>query len=254
MIDYVSHVREDAERLAVAARAAGLDTPVPSCPGWTVRDLVGHTGVVHLEKERIVRERRTEPPPEMQPPDDGLIDWFGEGAAALVATLAATDPATPMWTWHDPEQTAGFWRRRMAHETLIHRVDAELAAGSVGPVDEDLARDGIDEILVVMMSSAPSWATVTPGEGAVAVVTQGSAWTIRRSYLSGTSPNTGTLYEALEMAALTIGPVAADCTLRGSAADLDLWLWGRAPLDVLDVHGDRDLALWLRGMAAEDTQ
>jgi hypothetical protein len=142
----------------------------------------------------------------------------------------------------------------MAHETLIHRVDAELAAGLAGPVDEDLARDGIDEILVVMMSSAPEWAAVASGEGTVALIVPGATWVMRRAFLSGTSPATGNTYEDLEMAALVAEPMGADCTLRGSAVDVDLWLWGRAPLDMLAVEGDPDMAHWLREMAAEDTR
>jgi len=220
-----------------------------------VRDLVAHVGKVHREKEEIVRRLLAEPPAPVEPPQDGvLFDWFEDGASALVATLAAADPAAPAWTWHEPDQTAGFWRRRMAHETLIHRVDAELAAGSVGPIDQDLAGDGVDEVLVVKMSAAPGWATVTPGEGAVALVVPGARWTMRRSFLSGTSPDTGNVYEGLEMAALSAAPVETDCTVRGSAVDMDLWLWGRGPLEALEVEGDRELALWLRRVAAEDTQ
>jgi hypothetical protein len=51
-----------------------------------------------------------------------------------------------------PDQTVGFWARRMALETVVHRVDAEQARGAVAPVDAALATDGIDEILVIMLA------------------------------------------------------------------------------------------------------
>lgn len=255
MIDYLRHVAGDAERLGAAAAAAGLDAAVPSCPGWSVRDLVRHTGKVHREKEQIVRERRSDAPPPIEPPgDDELLEWFRAGAAALVATLSATDPATPVWTWYDADQSAGFWCRRMAHETVIHRVDAELSSGEESIVDEDLAHDGIDEILVVMMTSVADWATVTPRDGTVRLAVPGGSWSVRRAYLSGTSPHSGNTYTDLEMASLVADTGDADCTVRGSAADLDLWLWGRGPLDRLEVDGNVALAHWLRERAVEDTQ
>jgi len=45
---------------------------------------------------------------------------------------------------------AGFWVRRMAHETIVHRADARHAAGDATDIPADLAADAIDEWLTVM--------------------------------------------------------------------------------------------------------
>ena len=73
--------------------------------------------------------------------------------AALTAEFAARSPESPAFTWYGPDQTVGFWIRRMAQETVIHRVDAELGAGvaSIAPIPADLAHDGIDEFLVAFV-------------------------------------------------------------------------------------------------------
>ena len=148
--------------------------------------------------------------------------------------------------------TVGFWYRRMAHETLIHRVDAELAAGGLTEVDEMLATDGVDELLG-WMTSAPEWATVTPGERFIRIVTPGAEWMVGEALFSGISPETGTEYENLPMLVRT-DDGAADCTIRGTGADIDLWLWGRGPIESLEIEGDAELAAALRELSAEETQ
>ena len=85
--------------------------------------------------------------------DPGLTAWVAEGTAALVAQLRATDPAAECWSWHPDERSAGFWARRMAHETLVHRWDAEAGAGTTGAaMDPTVAADGIDEYLDVFVA------------------------------------------------------------------------------------------------------
>lgn len=256
MLDHLGAITDDAARLVAAARRAGLDAAVPSCPGWTVRHLLHHVGEVHRHKERIVRERLLVPPEDWPPPmpgDDEVYSWFAEGVAMLIATLAAAEPGTPVWSWYAPNQTAGFWPRRMAHETLIHRVDAELAAGAVTAIDEDLATDGIDEIVVVMMADAPAWGTVVSQGRIVRLAVPTRTWTLGVATFSGTSPDSGNTYENLPAAVLEAGG-DPDCTVAGSAASLDLWLWGRGSRDALRLEGDASLAEWLRELAAEVTQ
>src|SRR5215469_3181220 len=47
---------------------------------------------------------------------------------------------------------AGFWIRRMAHETLVHRADAQLAAGAAPEplIEAEVAADAIDEWLMLL--------------------------------------------------------------------------------------------------------
>lgn len=250
---YLAAIRSDSALLAAAAHS-GLDEPAPCCEGWTVRDVVGHTGSVHRQKERVVREGWLDGQPEMdEPPADGLIAWFEEGAARLEQTLSGTDPVTPIWTWNPEDQTVGFWYRRMAHETLIHRVDAEQAHTEVSLIDPDLAADGIDEVLSLFIGGVAEWGSVELLGGPIRLVADGRSWTIRDAAFSGTSPD-GIVYDAMPMFVLT-DPVAVPATtITGDAGTLDLWLWGRAGLDDLAVAGDRGLAVLLRERAADHTR
>ncbi|MEO6511686.1 MAG: maleylpyruvate isomerase N-terminal domain-containing protein, partial [Nocardioides sp.] len=86
------------EALAVSAEAAGLAASVPSCPGWSVHNLLAHVGTVHRWAETIVGERRSGPHVEAPEPPDALIDWYREGHAALVATLSSAPTDVECWS------------------------------------------------------------------------------------------------------------------------------------------------------------
>jgi len=134
--------------------------PVPSCPEWTAEDLVRHVGTVYLHKTESMRLGRF---PEPWPPDtagESMVDLLDRGYRDLLAEFAARKPDEQTVTWYGPEQTVGFWIRRMAQETVIHRVDAELALGEpIAPIPDDLALDGIDEVLERFLSfSTTEWA------------------------------------------------------------------------------------------------
>lgn len=257
-MEFVAHlaaIRTEGERLAAVAEL-GLEAPVPSCPGWTVGDLVGHTGSVHRHKARIVAEdwRDRAPTPEL-PPQDDVIGWYRRGLADLLGTLAAHDPDEPRWTWHDEDQTVRFWGRRMACETLVHRIDAELAHGVVTDVDVELAADAADEILVVMMTGYPDWADLAFGDASVRLELTDAerSWTMRFARFSGTSPVSGTTYE--DEPTFVLADIAAPATVvRGAAEDVALFLWGRRPADGLLVDGDPAMLDELRGVAYDVTQ
>ncbi|HEX2158551.1 MAG TPA: maleylpyruvate isomerase N-terminal domain-containing protein, partial [Actinomycetes bacterium] len=153
-IDYLQALRDEGTALVAAARL-GLDPPVPACPGWAVADLVLHTGMVHRHKLEIVRGRLAEPPdpwPPPAPPRGELLGWYEQGLEELLTVLEVADPETRVWTFYRPDQTAGFWRRRMAQETAVHRVDAESAHGGPRPVPAALAADGVSELLEVFLA------------------------------------------------------------------------------------------------------
>ena len=143
-------LRRDAAALLEAVRAAGPDAPVPSCPGWTAIDLAWHIGEVHEFWGTIVADRLDAPDGYVQSPRpetfDDTVTFAESTAAVLLDALQSTDPATPVWTWGS-DRTAGFVLRRMAHETAVHRLDAERAAGREHTIDADLASDGVDEFL-----------------------------------------------------------------------------------------------------------
>ena len=130
-----------------------VDAPVPSCPGWTGADLARHVAEVYLHKTETMRQGAWPAPwpPELPDPLTALDDAYRQLTGEFAAR-AITDKAL---TWYAHDQTVGFWLRRMAQETVIHRLDAELAAGTEhDPIPADLAVDGIDELLVCFLASA----------------------------------------------------------------------------------------------------
>lgn len=139
--------------LAAALTDGALGQPVPSCPGWTVRHLVRHVGAGHRWAEEIVRTRAGEPIPDTElrdldahPRDDAatIATWLRDGAAQLSATLRSAPPALDVWT-PVPGMDGDFWPRRFAHETLVHRADAELALDRPFSADALVVADAIDE-------------------------------------------------------------------------------------------------------------
>ncbi len=148
--DFAAAVEREGQALAVAA-AAGPGRPVGSYPGWTVMDLVAHTGSVHRWVERLIASRALEAPqrhPEPERDPARLLEWFEAGLRGLVDTLRVTDPGLPVWTMAT-DRTAGFWRRRMCHETAAHRWDAEDAVGEARPIEAAIAVTGIPETLEI---------------------------------------------------------------------------------------------------------
>ena len=123
--------------MAEAVARADPGAAVPTCPGWAVRDLVRHMGGVHrwatgLRRRRAHRRRaaRVWTRSSGAGPDDAeLADWLRQGCAALVAALGAAPADLECWSFLPAPSPLAMWARRQAHETAIHRVDAELAAG-----------------------------------------------------------------------------------------------------------------------------
>lgn len=149
---YRDRVRDEADLLVELAAGADPGTPVPSCPGWTMADLVTHVGtthrwVIHILEHRV-QERiwSREVPNGLAEGQSGDGAWLADGAGRLLATLRSTDPDLPVWTWGSG-RSAAWWARRMAYELLIHRIDAELALGVEPDVPRAVALDAIDELL-----------------------------------------------------------------------------------------------------------
>ena len=152
--------------------------------------------------------------------------------------------------------------RRQAHEALVHRVDAEQTAGlPVGDPGIALAVDGVDEMLGVMVSGLPPWATFAPDGQRVRLLATdaGREWVMAFGRFHGTSPSTGRVYDE-ECAELVGGaPWEGEdqdvtATVAGAAWDLELWLWGRGSLDGLARDGDQAAIDRLRAVVAESTQ
>lgn len=241
---HLAALRAEGPRVAAAAELAGLDAAVPTCPDWTVRDLLGHVGGVHRWAALVVAERRATAPEESEtkacfdaPGDTQLVDWFGDGHAALVRTLTEADPTLDCWSFLRAPSPLAFWVRRQAHETTIHRIDAESAGGAVTGCDPAFAADGVDELLTGFLARSRGRLVADPPVSlAIEAADVGRAWHIR------VEP---------DRRVVTREPGDADCALVGPAAALYRFLWNRATADDaggpdgLDITGDRAvLDLW----------
>jgi uncharacterized protein (TIGR03083 family) len=215
-VTYLDHVARDASIISGLVREADPGTPVPSCPGWTLVDLVGHLGGIHRWAGEIVRTGRPGQVPE-PPPPPALVDWYDEGAGALLDVLRAADPDAPCWSIDRPDDRAGFWRRRQAHETAVHRVDAHLAVTGASRYDDDLGADGVDEVIAMFYPRQ-----VRLGRQEALAETVAFADGSGRRWLLGPDDE----------------PRAV---VRGAAGELLLVLWRRRHLDegTVEVTGDR---------------
>jgi uncharacterized protein (TIGR03083 family) len=216
--------------MADLIRGANPTTPVPTCPDWTLADLVKHLGGVHRWAGRMVREQAPARIPsrliELALPNQraDYPDWLADGGHLLMAALRGAEPDAPMWAW-GADQHARFWSRRMLHETTVHRTDAEQALGREPRVDTSVAVDGIDELLDNLPGAAYFAANVTElrgnGESLECLATDtGDTWLIELY------PDRFTWRHD---SAAAHAPASA--ILRGTAADLYLLLWRRRPLD-----------------------
>lgn len=247
-LDYLAHLRAESARFAEVLADAPPDAPVPSCPDWAADDLLWHLAEVQWFWGTVVREAVTDPSDLKHPdrPGDraGLLAFFDASSAELQRALAETDPGATRWTW-SKEQTAGFIRRRQAHEALVHRVDAELAADAVrAPMDAGLCTDGVEETLRIMYGGCPDWGRITPEEGStlrIETTDTGATWLVTMARFTGTDPD-GTSYDEPDIAiADRDDGRPALATVRGSAADLDCWLWSRPTLGEPERLGEEQI-------------
>jgi uncharacterized protein (TIGR03083 family) len=239
--DYVTGIRADASAIAAIMRSADPQTPVPTCPGWTVSDLAKHVGRVHRWAALAVGDRnpaRPIPPSEIESPAPGadMGVWFEGGVPLLLEALTAAGPDRPVWGWAG-DNTSDFWARRQAHETTIHRVDMQLAVGDALPIPADLAVDGIDEHLDILVG-ATGLGVGLKGDGETVHLHATDAdgeWLLRRTA------------DGLEVERTH---ATGDVEVRAGASDLWLLLTNRRDLDGLEVHGDATIVDDLRRAAA----
>jgi uncharacterized protein (TIGR03083 family) len=245
-LDFIGHIRSESARFSAALAAADRSRRVESCPDWNAADLLWHLAEVQLFWATIVRDRLADPEPaEAEKPErpddfDALRALFDDATVTLLDAVTNTSGDTEVWTWAD-DHSVDFVRRRQAHEALIHRLDAELLLGERTPFDRDLASDGVDEVLRIMHGELPSWATFTTDgtTGTVESTDTGTAWPLVLGRFVGTGPDSGKLYD-LDSLVVTDAPAQPPAfTVRGSAADLDAWMWGRPTVEPLEIDGDR---------------
>ncbi|HEY6533804.1 MAG TPA: maleylpyruvate isomerase family mycothiol-dependent enzyme [Acidimicrobiales bacterium] len=232
-MDHPSQLHRQGLELLEAAEHAGLDTPVPSCPGWVVGKLVNHSARAMERTHLVLRDHLAEfPPKEAYRPlsrDGALFDQYRRILEDTVETLATADPDGSSWNFTDENQTNAFWGRRMVHEITVHRYDAQLAAGDARPVETEWAVDGIDELVVALLPR----------------ITQRTESRLNASYHFHCTDADGEWLVVLTdgRPVTTREHAKGDVAVRGPASPLFLWICGRAGLDAdgLDAFGDPEL-------------
>jgi len=229
---YLQVLSERADALLDASPGAmGLE--VPTCPGWTVADLVVHVGLVWgWAADTVATRMRAErsPAPEERS-EDALRTWAKEQAARLCEALGAADPEASCWTFGLPRSTR-FWFRRQALETALHAWDAEGAVGTAARIDPDVAADGVDEHLTVIVPRS--------------VGREPEAWSGETVHLHRTDGD-GEWFVRLGpggQVTLDRTHAKADLALRGPAEALWLWSANRARAEELGIErfGDDTIA------------
>lgn len=240
-IPYTEHLRADGAKMADAAAAGDLDAHVPSCPEWNVAKLIIHTGHHHRWVADAVSGGGKEPAVPAKPGlrEEALIDWFRQGWTDLADLLDRSDDATPAWSWSG-DNRVGFWRRRTALETLVHRWDAENAVGTPTQLDDELAADGVDEVFAFMMQPGDKYHGKAKGRVLFEIPGHDVAWLL---------DVTSDIVDLPERVANS-GSEDADVVLRAQAGEMLLYLWGRKGRAAIEHEGDADLfsavESWLR--------
>lgn len=240
---WLGALRADGPALRAAAAEAGPDLAVPSCPGWTIADLLRHVGS-ELAYVRSFAATGTTSPPVRRDPEpaewSATLQWFDAEYAATVALLDGLDPERPVWNWAPQTKRAGFWHRRLAHEVSVHRWDAQMALGVAEPIESKLAADGVTEVLDTWLPAGRRTGP-TDRHGVLHLVATDASqeWFVRLRGAGVALLDTATILDTDDHHA-RVGAA-------GTASDLVLTLWGRVrPEDVLAVTGDAGLLAALR--------
>jgi len=213
----------------LSVATADLDADIPSCPGWQAANLLGHVAN-GWEAFRIIMESGSIDPPDFgtfaQVPEDHdeIPEFARERLALLVPVVAHADPTGPIWSWTGPV-TLAFFQRRAHFETLVHRLDAELATGDRTPIDPSVGVDGVDELFSTLLAGVtdnlPSGSLhlhQTDGDGELMLQVSDGTIAVSHEHAKG------------------------DAALRASGEDLLTSMWGRRSIDGLELFGDRAVA------------
>lgn len=226
--------------LAEIARTGDPSTPVPTCPRWTLRQLVAHVGRGDRWAAIMIRERSTSPldirtVPDGKPADGDAVEWLQAGARMLIDAVGTAGPDAPVWTFTGPKPAA-WWIRRRLHESTVHRADAAHAVGVDYALEPELAADGVSEYLdlVAVRPAAAGPAPLDPGVTLHLHATDDGLGTAGEWVVRGGDAGVGWEH----------GHVKATTAVRGSATDLLLGLLRREPIAVEILGDDRVWTTW----------
>ncbi|MER7893636.1 maleylpyruvate isomerase family mycothiol-dependent enzyme [Micromonospora sp. NPDC094482] len=241
---WIGALRAEGPSFAAAVAEAPAETPVLSCPGWTVADLTLHLGSCYHWVSSFAGSGSTTAPakrPEPVDPGPGVtpLEYWQRGYDQLMALFEGLDPEAPAWNWAPQPKRAGFWPRRMAHETAVHRWDAQLAIAAGEPIEAKLAADGVSEVLDTWLPAGRRRAEGQwHGVVQLAAVDAAQSWYLRLRGEGVALLDTDTILDHDDH--------HARAQVTGTASDLLLALWGRISFDTLDITGDPTLLDGLR--------
>jgi uncharacterized protein (TIGR03083 family) len=236
-MDYRAELLAENQALGEIIRDADPSTPVPTCPGWTLRQLLRHVGRGHRWAAQIVDDRLADyldprSVPNGKPPDDldGAIEWLNDSAHSVVDAVERAGADDPVWTFLGP-RPAAWWIRRRLHEATVHRADAALALGQEFGLDPELATDGLTEWLErVVVQATDEPLPLAGGQTLHLHASDGGEWTLRGNRLG------------LELA--QEHTPAADATVTARATPLLLAVVRRLPADDSQIAVAGDGGVW----------
>jgi uncharacterized protein (TIGR03083 family) len=153
-LDYVEEFAAAAGWFADHVSQTSPRRPVPTCPGWTVLDLVTHVGNIYSWAATVVETGRAAASMDDRPPSARaarVSDWYLGKAEDLYTVLRDTPTHRACWNFAFGTGTVSFWKRRQLHETLVHGVDLAIAGDLDEHLPAELAADGVDEALTVFL-------------------------------------------------------------------------------------------------------
>ncbi|MGQ0773004.1 MAG: maleylpyruvate isomerase family mycothiol-dependent enzyme [Pseudonocardiales bacterium] len=237
MLDVIGIEGELMLGTAAAVLPHAAQATVPGCPGFTLAETLRHVGSVHRVTRLWIRDGQRPEQWQRSPLDGDLITFVRTGLGELLTELNRHDPADPCDTWWPADRTHGFWRRRMAHETTVHRVDVQAAAGGwVDPIDREVALDGIDELLFLWFSHRLGELRMSsPQDGVVALSAGDRYWLA--------------VFERGRCTARRVDAAearSANAMVSGDPTEVYLWSWGRMPDQSVRISGDQEAVgqLW----------
>lgn len=238
--------RSAAFRAAIAA-AHSLDVQVPTCPDWTLLDLVLHLGGGRRAWAATVAagptaSAKSAPEGPAAPRErEALMAWLAASTQQLLDALREAGPDRGCWTWwgaSQSPQTCGAVARHQLQEIAMHTYDAQVAVGAPQPLPEEVALDGVEDFLFTCCATTAAW----PHEPAAVDyhATEGRSWRLSvcaDGARAARLPTPGTM----PATAAGEGPEAAGASAHGTASELVLSFYGRIPVDALKLDGDRRL-------------
>lgn len=245
MLDVIGIEGELMLSTATAVLAHAAQAAVPGCPNLTLAETLRHVGSVHRVTRLWIRDGRRPEQWQRSPLDGDLINYVRTGLDGLLTELSRHNPAASCDTWWPADRTHGFWRRRMTHETTVHRVDVQAAAGKeIDPIDPEVALDGIDEVLFLWFSHRLAELKMfSPQDGVVALSADDRRWLA--------------VFDRGRCLARRVDETearSADAMVSGDPTEVYLWSWGRLPDQSVRISGDQQAVAQLWALLRPATQ